>query len=63
MRIAVITTKPSDLSCQLEKYAEVTYFTPEQASNLCDYDAYAVLGGTDGEQLRRFQSFQDGVQR
>ncbi len=52
MKIAIITTHPSDLSRLLETRAEVTYLTPEQAFGLCDYDAYAVLGGTERQPLR-----------
>lgn len=46
MKIAIITKQPSDLSCILEQYAEVTYLAPEQVTDLSGYDACALLGGT-----------------
>lgn len=51
MKIAIITTCPSDLSRLLEHHAETTYLSPDQASDLHDYDAYAVLGGTQSTPL------------
>ena len=51
MRIAVITTKKSDLSRLIEQHAEVIYLTPDQASEVHDFDAYAVLGGVESEPL------------
>lgn len=51
MKIAVITTAQSDLSRLIEQHAKVTYLTPDEAAGVCDYDAYAVLGGTESEPL------------
>lgn len=46
MKLAVITTKPSDLSKLLADYAEVTTFTFDAAVDLQPFDAVALLGGS-----------------
>lgn len=51
MKIAIITTAPSDLSRLIEAHAEVTYLAPDAAAGACGYDAYAVLGGTEARPL------------
>ena len=47
MKLAVITTKESDLSRLLEQYAKVTVFSFENVPALDTFDAVALLGGTN----------------
>ncbi len=46
VRVAVITTKESDLSALLRQYAQVDIFPFESVPSLDAYDSIALLGGT-----------------
>ncbi len=45
MKIAIITSKESDLSRLLQQHADCDVFTPDEACSIGDYDAYALLDG------------------
>ena len=46
MKLAIFTTKTSDLSALLEQYADTTIFSFADAPDLTAFDAVALLGGT-----------------
>lgn len=49
MKIAVISTKESDLSYIISRYADVTIINPADSAIMAGYDAYAILGGCDND--------------
>ena len=51
MKLAVISQAQSDLENILNKYAQVTHYRPDDDFCLDNFDACAILGGTEEEPI------------